>query len=145
MSELVRLRGPEVIQVSPGMVGEPHDWREIDYWQYPLWKCRRCKMQTKDVVAADARRCYPTKRGQCRICHESAATKTSLYCRRHYRVSHVALKKQRPLSDAQILALHEDGTSFRSIAERLGVSVVRARQIVHTLKWQRELDRRDGV
>jgi hypothetical protein len=108
---------------------QEHAWHPINYWRWPLWKCQRCKMQTKHVAAA-AIACQPTRLGYCRVCQVKAPTPTSLYCRLHRAESGKQRRKQRALSDAEMVALRDQGVTFKSIAERLEVSIPRARQLV---------------
>jgi hypothetical protein len=123
-----------VLRVTPDMI-VAHEWYEINYWRYPLWKCRRCKMQTKILDLADVRPCLPTKRGLCRVCHDPARTKTSLYCRWHVSEARQARRKLRPLTDAQILKMRADNIPLRVIAEQLRISYSSARSLVERLEY----------
>jgi hypothetical protein len=109
---------------------QAHAWHPISYWRWPLWKCQRCKMQTKHLAAAAAIACQPTRLGYCRVCQVRAMTPTSLYCRLHRAESGKQRRKQRVVSDAEMVALRDLGVTFKSIAERLEVSIPRARQLV---------------
>lgn len=111
-----------------------HHWHELRT-EPPRWRCQRCQMQVIHLDAANAQPCRPTRKGQCRICHEPAMTTTSVYCSTHYRegmrarytIQHL-VTATRP--DDEVIALRESGLTYRAMGERLGISTERARQIV---------------
>lgn len=135
---------PAVIVITPDMVGGNHEWHEIDHWKWPLWKCQRCKMQTKSLVDADARPCLPTKTGWCRICHQRGYSKTSLYCRRHRNQAwnhNRHNRVPRVLTDDQLLDLKRQGKTLKDIGTQLGVSPQRAGQIIRDIEASRHRQR----
>lgn len=126
-----------VIVITPDMVVGNHDWHDINYWQWPLWRCQRCQMQTKQLPAADARPCLPTKKGQCRVCHEPGYSKTSLYCRRHENQAWNPNRRAHCLTDEEILDLKRQGVTLKEIGTKLGVSAARAGQIMRNIEYDR--------
>lgn len=114
-------------------MGMGHHWHEIRHWQWPLWRCQRCQMQTKQKDVADTLPCHPARKGQCRVCHADGMTPKSMYCERH-RLKALSRIAQANVSgatrrQADAARLRDQGLPYRVIGEQLGVSTERARQL----------------